>query len=190
MILTSINQKLKEMLPERRMKHSLNVADCAVKLCEVYNCDKDKAYVAGMVHDCAKYLNCAEVEYYIKKYNIELDEFETNNLALSHSIIGSYIAEYEFKINDENIISSIRYHTTGKEDMNLLEKIIYIADLIEESRDFPSVDLLRELTYCGKLEEALLISFDNTIKFVIDNKQLIHPRTVSARNYIMKKLSL
>ena len=72
--------------------------------------------------------------------------------------------------------------------MSLLEKIIYMADLIEESRNFPNVDLLRNLSYSGKLDEALLISFDNTIKFVIDNKQLIHPRTVSARNYIMRNL--
>lgn len=188
MTLTEINEKLVEMLPERRMQHSLNVADCAVKLCDIYGYNKEKAYIAGLVHDCAKYLNNDQVDYYVNKYNINLDEYEMNNLALSHSLIGSYIAEYEFKINDVEIIDAIRYHTTGKENMSLLEKIIYMADLIEESRNFPNVDLLRNLSYSGKLDEALLISFDNTIKFVIDNKQLIHPRTVSARNYIMRNL--
>ncbi|MBC5995661.1 HD domain-containing protein [Romboutsia ilealis] len=188
MTLTEINEKLVEMLPERRMQHSLNVANCAVKLCDIYDCDKEKAYIAGITHDCAKYLNNDQVDYYVKKYNINLDEYEMNNLALSHSIIGSYIAQYEFKINDIEIIDAIRYHTTGKENMSLLEKIIYMADLIEESRNFPNVDLLRNLSYSGKLDEALLISFDNTIKFVIGNKQLIHPRTVSARNYIMRNL--
>ncbi|MGL5328581.1 MAG: bis(5'-nucleosyl)-tetraphosphatase (symmetrical) YqeK [Peptostreptococcaceae bacterium] len=187
MIEDSIKEKLNKMLPKRRVKHSLNVADCAMKLCEIYKYDKEKTYMAAMLHDCAKYLDKDEVNYYVKKHNIELDELERNNLALSHSVIGSYIAKYEFKIDDEDIIDAIKYHTTGKENMNLIEKIIYIADMIEEDRNFPGVEDLRRLTFEGLLDEALLKSFDNTIKFVIDNKQLIHPRTVSARNYLMKK---
>ena len=91
MNLNNIKQKLSEMLPEKRMIHSLNVADCAVKLCEIYGCDKDKAYIAGILHDCAKYLDKEQVNYYVNKYNIVLDEFEKDSLALSHSIIGSYI---------------------------------------------------------------------------------------------------
>ncbi|MPN15898.1 hypothetical protein SDC9_163234 [bioreactor metagenome] len=187
MNLESISNQLKNMLPERRFEHSQNVAKCAVKLSEIYRCDKEKSYIAGIIHDCAKYLESKEVDYYVKKYSIELDELEKNNLALSHSVIGSYIVRNEFNIDDEEIINSVKYHTTGKANMNLIEKIIYIADLIEEDRNFPGVENLRELAYNGKLDEALLTSFDNTIKFVIDNKQLIHPRTVEARNYLMKQ---
>ena len=190
MNLDSINNKIKEMLPQRRYKHSLNVSNCAIKLSEIYNCDKDKAYLSGIIHDCAKYLSTEEVQYYVDKYKIKLDCLEKENLALSHSVIGSYIAKYEFKIEDEDIIDAVKYHTTGKENMTLLEKIIYMADLIEEDRNFPSVNLLRELTYSGNLDEALLISFNNTIKFVIENKQLIHPRTIEARNYLMQQKSL
>nr|WP_317331273.1 bis(5'-nucleosyl)-tetraphosphatase (symmetrical) YqeK [uncultured Romboutsia sp.] len=186
MNLELIDNKIKEMLPERRYKHSLNVANCAVKLSEIYGCDKEKAYIAGIAHDCAKYLSKEEVKYYVDKYEISLDELEKDNLALSHSLIGSYIAKYEFGINDEDIISAIKYHTTGKEDMNLIEKIIYIADLIEEGRDFPGVGVLRDLVYNKELDKALLISFNNTIKFVIDNDQSIHNRTVNARNYLIK----
>lgn len=187
MNLDSINNKLKEMLPERRLVHSINVATCAVKLSEIYGYDKNKAYIAGLVHDCAKFLSDDEVDFYVNKYNIKLDDLEKCNLALSHSVIGSYIARYEFNIEDENIISSIKYHTTGKADMNLIEKIIYMADLIEEGRDFNGVNELRELSFNNKLDKALLISFNNTIKFVIDNEQIIHPRTVEARNYLMKQ---
>lgn len=186
MNLELINDKVKNMLPEKRYRHSLNVANCAVKLSEIYGCDKEKAYVAGITHDCAKYLNKEEVKYYIDKYKIILDDLEKESLALSHSLIGSYIAKYEFGINDEDIINAIKYHTTGKEDMNLIEKIIYIADLIEEDRDFPGVEELRNLVYSKELDKALIISFDNTIKFVIDNNQLIHNRTVNARNYLIK----
>lgn len=187
MNLDDINKQLEKMLPKKRFKHSLNVANTSIKLSKIYNYDKEKAYLAGMIHDCAKYLNKEEVKYYVAKYKIELDDLEKNNLALSHSIIGCYIAKYEFKIEDEEIISAVKYHTTGKSNMNLLEKILYIADLIEEDRSFPGVELLRELTYEGSLDEALLISFNNTIKFVIDNQQLIHPRTIEARNYLMQQ---
>lgn len=188
MDIKQIEKTLKGMLPERRLKHSLNVSKCAVKLSEIYKCDKEKAEIAGLVHDCAKYFTDEQIEDSIKRFNVELDTLEVNNIALSHSVIGSYVAVDIFNIKDEEIINAIKYHTTGKENMSLLEKIIYIADLIEEDRNFPRVEELRELTYCGKLEEALLLSFNNTIKFVIDNNQLIHPRTIKARNYILEEL--
>ena len=182
-----IEKLLKEMLPETRLNHSLNVSKCAIKLSEIYKCDKEKAKIAGLVHDCAKYFTNEQIEDCVKKFNIELDPLEVNNRALSHSVIGSYVAREVFNINDEEILSAIKYHTTGKENMSLLEKIIYMADLVEEGRKFPKIEELRELTFGGKLDEALLLSFNNTIKFVIDNNQLIHPRTVSARNYILNK---
>lgn len=190
MYLKQIEKTLKEMLPERRLKHSLNVSKCAVKLSEIYKCDREKAEIAGLVHDCAKYFTDEQIEDCIEKFNIELDPLEMNNIALSHSVIGSYVAVDVFNISDKEIINAIKYHTTGKENMSLLEKIIYMADLIEEGRNFPRVEELRELTYSGKLDEALILSFNNTIKFVIDNNQLIHPRTVKARNYILEKLTI
>lgn len=188
MDIKQIEKTLKGMLPERRLKHSLNVSKCAVKLSEIYKCDKEKAEIAGLVHDCAKYFTDEQIEDSIERFNVELDPLEVNNIALSHSVIGSYVAVDVFNIKDEEIINAIKYHTTGKENMSLLEKIIYMADLIEEDRNFPRVEELRELTYSGKLEEALLLSFNNTIKFVIDNNQLIHPRTIKARNYILEEL--
>lgn len=188
MNLEIINKKLNLMLPQERMNHSLNVAKCATKLCKIYKEDPNKAYIAGLLHDCAKYFNKEQIEEYVNKYEIYLDELEMKNLALSHSVIGSVIAKYEFGIDDDDIINAIKYHTTGREDMSIMEKIIYIADLIEESRDFPIVGRLRELTYGNDLDKALLLSFNNTIKFVIDNNQLIHPRTVGARNYIMQNM--
>lgn len=183
-----IEYKLEEMLPERRLKHSMNVSQCAVKLSEIYSYDMEKAKLAGLIHDCAKYFNDDQVEDSIKKFNIELDSLEENNISLSHSVIGSYVIQETFNIKDEDIINAVRYHTTGRENMTILEKIIYMADLIEEGRKFPLVDKLRELSYNGSLDEALLLSFNNTIKFVMDNNQLIHPRTVSARNYILREI--
>ena len=184
MNLELINNKIKEMLPQKRYKHSLNVADCAVKLSEIYGCDKEKAYIAGIAHDCAKYLNKDEVKYYVDKYKIVLDEIEKDNLALSHSLIGSYIAKYEFGINDKDIINAIKYHTTGKEDMNLIEKIIYIADMIEPSRDFEGVDELRKVTL-ENLNKGVLMGINQTINFLIKKGNLIDLNTIKARNSLI-----
>ena len=185
----NIKLKLDKMLPKNRMKHSEGVAKCAVKLSEIYGYDKEKAYLAGILHDCAKYLNHEQVREYVDKHEIYLDEYEEDNLALSHSIIGAVLVQYEFNINDEDIIKAVRYHTTGKADMDKLEKIIYLADIIEENRNYPGVEELRELVYGEKMDEALLKSFDNTIKLVIDRKQIIHPRTIEARNYILNQMN-
>lgn len=183
-----IIEQLKKMLKPNRLKHSINVADCAVKLSEIYGyIDKDKAYLAGLVHDCAKYFTKDQIDAYIKKYDIILDPMEVDNIALSHSVIGSYVIQDVFNIQDMDIINAVRYHTTGRDDMTILEKIIFIADMIEEGRNFPGVDYLRELSFSGQLNKAIITSYNNTIKFVIENNQLIHPRSVIARNYLMQE---
>lgn len=182
-----IVEKLKTMLKPKRLQHSINVANCALKLSVIYNCDTGKAYLAGLIHDCAKYFTKEEVDFYVKKYSVKLDPLEIDNIALSHSVIGSFVIQDVFNIQDMDIINAVRYHTTGRENMSTLEKIIFMADMIEESRDFPGVDYLRELSFNGQLDKALITSFNNTIKFVIDNNQLIHPRSVKARNYLMRE---
>ncbi|WP_300282334.1 bis(5'-nucleosyl)-tetraphosphatase (symmetrical) YqeK [Peptacetobacter sp.] len=187
MDLNQIKEILKGMLTEKRYVHSINVANCAREMAKIYGEDEEKAYLAGVVHDCAKYFKNDKVEEYVKKYNIELDELETGNISLSHSVIGAYVAKYDFKIDDEDVISSVRYHTTGKVDMNLMEKIIYIADLIEVGRDYPGVEELRELVSNGKLDDAMIKSFDNTIALMLKKGNTIHPRSVAARNFMIIK---
>ena len=182
-----IIEKLNTMLKPKRLEHSINVAKCAIKLSEIYGYDKEKAYLAGLVHDCAKYFTKEQIDSYVEKYNIELDPLEVDNIALSHSIIGSFAIQDVFNIQDMDIINAVRYHTTGRENMSILEKIIFMADMIEEGRNFPGVDELRKLSFNGQLDKALITSLNNTIKFVIDNDQLIHPRSVKARNYLMQE---
>ena len=182
-----IIEKLNTMLKPKRLEHSINVAKCAIKLSEIYGYDKEKAYLAGLVHDCAKYFTKEQIDSYVEKYNIELDPLEVDNIALSHSIIGSFAIQDVFNIQDMDIINAVRYHTTGRENMSILEKIIFMADMIEEGRSFPGVDELRKLSFNGQLDKALITSLNNTIKFVIENNQLIHPRSVSARNYLMQE---
>lgn len=113
---------------------------------------------------------------------------EKESTALSHSVLGSYIARYEFGIEDENILSAIRYHTTAKPDMNILEKIIYVADVIEVGRDYPGVDDLREVAFSGDLDRAVLMALENAILSVIRKKAPLHLRTIEARNYYLAQV--
>ena len=181
-------EKLKDYLPEKRWTHSLNVARAAVKLSELVGCDSQKAEIAGILHDTAKYVKLADVGSYCEKYNIQLDEMEKKSTALSHSVLGYYTAKYEFGIEDEDILSAIRYHTTAKPGMNILEKIIYVADVIEVGRDYPGVDDLREVAYSGDLDRAVLMALDNAIMSVIRKKAPLHLRTIEARNYYLAQV--
>ncbi|KGF13373.1 phosphohydrolase [Peptostreptococcus sp. MV1] len=181
-------EKLKDYLPEKRWTHSLNVARAAVRLAELMGCDSEKAEIAGILHDTAKYVKLADVGSYCDKYNIKLDDMEKKSTALSHSILGSYIAKYEFGIDDENILSAIRYHTTAKPAMNTLEEIIYVADVIEIGRDYPGVDDLREVALSGDLDRAVLMALENAIMSVMRKKAPLHLRTIEARNYYLAKV--
>lgn len=183
-------EKLKDYLPEKRWTHSLNVAKAAVQLSDLVGCDSHKAEIAGILHDAAKYVKLADVGSYCEKYNIHLDDMEKKSTALSHSVLGSYIARYEFGIEDENILSAIRYHTTAKPDMNILEKIIYVADVIEVGRDYPGVDDLREVAFSGDLDRAVLMALENAILSVIRKKAPLHLRTIEARNYYLAKVKV
>lgn len=178
--------KLDEYLPEKRKRHSLGVAEAAVKLAKIYSADEDKAEIAGILHDTAKYVKLVDVPSYCEKYHIELDDMEKVSTALSHSVLGSYIARHEFGVLDEEILSAIRFHTTAKPEMTLLEEIVYLADLIEVGRDYPGVDELRDMAYSGQLHEAVLKSLDNSINLVIKKRSPLHLRSVEARNYYLK----
>lgn len=185
-----INEYLKEKISEKRYVHSLGVAKEAVQLAKQYNADADKAYVAGLVHDCAKEVNPEDaVNLLKKKYHIIPDSDLIAVPRLLHGLLGSCIAADEFQIDDEDILDAIRYHTTGKADMGLLTKIIYIADYIEPGRTYPDVDKLREITY-NDIDEGILFSLDYTICDLVKKGIPIHPDTVFCRNFIIKTVKL
>lgn len=175
---------LKSNLKESRFKHSLGVRDTAVDLAKRYNADIEKARTAGLVHDCAKNMSGEEIIKLCEADGYELDEVSLKSPSLMHGLAGSIIAKKVMGIEDPEILSAVRYHTTGKKNMTLIEKIIYIADYIEPSRDFPYVEVLRETTK-KDLDEGLLLAFNNTLKFVMDKGHLIHFDTVEARNYLI-----
>jgi predicted HD superfamily hydrolase involved in NAD metabolism len=175
---------LQASLTPKRYKHSLGVADTAAKLAELYGYDSEKAYIAGLVHDCAKDMT---LEHLLKKanaYNVMLDDLTIKSAALAHGPVGAQIAKHEFGISDEDIISSVFFHTTGKADMTLLEKIIYLSDFIEPGRNYDGVNKLREIAH-KDLNSAVYQNLSNTIKFVVSMNAPLHIKTVEARNFFL-----
>ena len=135
--------KLKTMLTPERFMHSIGVRDMAVFLAEIHGADKEKAETAGLLHDNAKnmdniYERCADLE-------VELDEFELKNAALVHAKLGAETAKCIFGITDSDIINAIRWHTVGRPDMSLLEKIVFVADLTERGRRFSDAEKIRNI---------------------------------------------
>jgi predicted HD superfamily hydrolase involved in NAD metabolism len=183
-----INQYLMNNLKNKRYEHSLGVKNTAIKLAEKYGENTLKAGIAGLVHDCAKNMNSDEIINMVEKNGYEIDPIYEHSPDLLHGLAGAIVAKNIMGIEDEDIFNSIAYHTTARENMSLLEKIIYIADYVEPSRNFPGVEELRRVA-SENLDEALILSLSNTICFVINKGQLLHSDTVKARNYlIIKKL--
>lgn len=176
---------LKSNLKESRFNHSIGVMETAKKLALKYDKTLEKkAEIAGLVHDCAKNLNDEKLKKITREEGYIIDEVSKNQPQLLHGLVGSIIANKIMFIEDNDILNAIKYHTTGKKNMTILEKIIYIADYIEPLRNFPGVFELRKLAF-ENLDKAILKSFDNTINFVISKGQLLHMDTISARNFLI-----
>ena len=174
--ISAIKDYLVKNLSFERFTHSISVADEAVKLSEHYGADIVKAYVAGLLHDCAKEIDDQEKIRLCEKYNITLDDYTLKNPGLTHQFLSSKIAEVFFDINDSDILNAISYHTPARKNMSLLEKIVYLADRIESNRSFDGVDYLREMAYRD---------LNQTIKFVLqtrikEHKDNTHPLSLEA----------
>ncbi|WXR61944.1 bis(5'-nucleosyl)-tetraphosphatase (symmetrical) YqeK [Peptostreptococcaceae bacterium AGR-M142] len=183
-----IRDILKKNLKDSRYKHTIGVEKSAVKLAEIYEESIDKVILSSLFHDFAKYMTDEELHSYVEKYNIALDEIEKLDYSIIHGKVAKFIAENEYNIKDLDVLNSIEYHTTGRKNMTKLEKIIYLADYIEENRNYDGVDNLRKLAYEIDLNQALLESFNNSINFLLKKSVLIHKNTIEARNQILKEL--
>lgn len=183
--LEKIKKDLEEVLSEKRYNHSLGVADEAVRLAEHYGADRDKAYVAGLVHDCAKEIENAKAKAMLtEKYGLTIDPIAMCTHKLLHGPLGACIAQKEFEIYDAEILDAIKYHTTAKANMSLLTKIIYIADYIEPNRDFDGVEELRTIAY-EDIDKAILVGIDFTLDELLARGNMFHPDTVHARNWLL-----
>ncbi len=167
-------------LKHKRIPHVLGTEQEAIRLAERYGADVEKARVAALLHDCTKKLDMESQLALCSHYGIELDELEQVSLKLLHSKTGAAVARDVFGV-DEEIYNAIWWHTTGHAGMTLLEKVIYLADYIEPSRDFPGVDKLRSVCY-KDLNEGLLLGLEMTIREMTDMGNPVHRATLEARD--------
>ena len=179
-----IKNWLKSNLNEERYEHSLGTAERAKELAEQFGLDKEKAYFAGLIHDCAK---CLPKEESLKILEaMDLVEGEKENPKTWHAPCGVYIAQKEFGVDDEEVLSSIRWHTLGKIGMSDFEKIIYIADKIEKrTRPQDMINPIEEGLKNG-LDGAMLASYKGTIKSLIDRGLGICTLTVDIYNSLLR----
>ena len=180
-----IIQYLNDQLSEIRFRHTMGVAETAVSLAKKWGADAHKAYLAGLVHDCAKEISPKEAVRKLEDFGYIPDELELQASALLHAPLGAYLAKEVFGIHDEDVLNAVRYHTTGRVDMTLLEKIIYVADFIEPGRKYIEAELVRTLAETD-IDAAVLKEADMFIKFTIDKGRMIHPDTILARNSMLK----
>jgi len=182
MDINTIISMLKDELDPYRFNHSLNVMETAEALAKHYGADVGKARLAGILHDCGKNYKGEEAIEYIKKIGYEADDIEILQPKLLHGIIGKHLAENVYGVTDEEVLDAIRWHTTGKSGMNLLEKIIYVADYIEPLRSFEGVETMRKMAF-EDLEKCVVYCAESTIKFILKKGALLHKNTVDTRNY-------
>jgi predicted HD superfamily hydrolase involved in NAD metabolism len=186
MELDEIKASLARELKHNRYKHSLGVMESAAILAKRYGVSEEKAVLAGLLHDCARIYTDKELLEKAAAENIAADAVETASPALLHAKVGAVLAEKKFGIKDAEISAAIRLHTTGGINMTKLDKIIYLADMIEPNRDFPEVDALRKIAK-KDLDEAVLMALEQSIRFIMAKGQLIHIDTVMARNDLLRK---
>lgn len=183
----AINAKLHSVLTPKRYKHTQGVAQESIQLAKRYGADSDKAYIAGLLHDCAKCFTDEEKLVLCDKYNLVLDDILKSQPDLTHSFLGAKIAQEEYGIQDSEILDAIAYHTTGRPNMSLLEKIVFIADYIEPNREyFEGLDKVRELAY-KDIDKAIIYSLESTINYNKNKKRIIHPLSIAALDYLKEE---
>ena len=180
---TKILEWLKNNLNEKRYIHTLGSADCAKELAKQFKLNQDKAYLAGLLHDCAKCFPNEKLLDIIHKH-LDVEECEMLNYKTLHAPVSAYIAETEFKITDKEILSAIRWHTLGKLDMTDFEKIVFIADKIEpNTRDEEYSAKIRDLlSEENGLNKALLKCYKETIKSLVKRDLKICLLTIKIYN--------
>ena len=160
------------------------MADSAKKLASLYGCDEEKAYTAGLLHDIMKNASEEEQLSVISKAGWQLTDCEKSNDKLWHAIAGAAFMKTELGIEDDDLIEAVRYHTTARKNMSVLEKVIYVADFVSADRNYPEVEEVREAAE-QSLEKAMMMGLEFCIREIAKRRQILHPDSVDAYNEII-----
>lgn len=182
-----IKNDLRGYLSEYRFFHCLRVAYVARRLADVYHYDMDKAYVAGLIHDIAKEFSNEENMDVIMKYHLSKSLLDDDYSKLLHSDIGACLAKNVYGLDDD-VCHAVMCHTIGDIPMNLLDKILFVADKIEPGKDYMGIEEERELAY-KDINEATILCIENHHKKLVKTKKKIYPKSLDVLNYLKKERS-
>ncbi|MEG0292215.1 MAG: bis(5'-nucleosyl)-tetraphosphatase (symmetrical) YqeK [Anaerovoracaceae bacterium] len=183
----SIVNLIKKELPPKRLAHTFGVAEAAEKLAQIYGADIKKCKIAALYHDICKTKSVEELDSMITRYGLPNKYLGKPKLA--HSKVGAEMISRELGVLDEDIINAVKYHTTGRKNMSLIEKIVYLADMIEENRNFNGVDELRSLALVD-IDRACLKSLKDTISILENQGKEIDEDTISAVKWFEKQINI
>lgn len=176
-------KQLESELNYGRFVHTLGVAFTACNLAMCYGEDLEKAEIAGLLHDCAKCLSLGKMLKICEKAGLALSSYERESTSLLHSKAGSVLAKDKYGVTDEDILSAIRYHTTGRPGMSLLEKIIFVADYLEPGRDTAEdLPVVRKLAY-ENLDDCVLTILRDTLTYLHGTGNPVDPMTQKTYDY-------
>lgn len=154
-------ERLKTKINEKRFVHSVGVEYIAASMAMALNADVEKARIAGLLHDCAKGLSTKEKLIKAQNHNLPISDYEKKNPDMLHGKLGAYYAKAKYGVDDEDILNAITYHTTGRPEMSLLEKIIFIADYIEPNR--------KELSEIAEIRYEAFHDIDRCVEHILKN---------------------
>lgn len=182
-----IRDAIEKLQSPKRFSHTLGVAETARRLAAVYGADEDKAYLAGLLHDCAKHLSGEQLLSFCERRGIDVTEAERKTPSLLHAKAGAYLAREEYGVTEPEILDAVRYHTTGRPGMGLLEQIVFVADYVEPGRrKAPELARVRELAPVS-LKRAIVCILEDTLRHLHDTGAAIDPASRETLLYYKEK---
>lgn len=181
--LKKMQKKVKKYMDEDRYTHTVGVMYMCAALAMAHGEDLLRAQVAGLLHDCAKCMPNDKKLKICEKNEIEISEAERENPFLLHAKLGAYLADKKYGVDEKEILDAIRYHTTGKPQMNRLEKIVYIADYIEPMRSKAlNLPFIRKMAF-QDLDETMYLILHDTLEYLSKQAEVLDPMTEMAYDY-------
>lgn len=178
-----LKKDLKKEMDDSRFEHTLGVMYTCAALAMRYEYDLEKAMLAGLLHDCAKCMPNAKKLKMAEKHHLEISSLERKNPFMLHAKLGAFLAKKKYDIEDEEILNAIRWHTTGRPDMTLLDKIVYVSDYIEPRRDkAPNLPKIRQLAFMD-LDQALIKILEDTLGYLGDSAEHVDAMTKKTYDY-------
>ncbi len=178
---------LEKRLKPSRFKHTCGVVETAGKMALHHGIDIHKTMVAAALHDYAKNMSPEALLEYAETHQIEVDSVMKVSTELMHGLVGAKMVQFELGIEDQEILDAIAYHTIGRNQMSLMEKIVYLADAIEPGRsEYPGLEALRKIAY-KDLDQGILASVTSTLNYVLERGFIIHPNSVALYNELVSK---